>query len=44
VQVRGGASVTVDGKRVRVERVGPDAIEFAVTAGRVYQLDVGPAR
>jgi len=44
VQVPGGASVTADGKRVRVTRLGADTVEFTATAGQLYQLAIGPVR
>ena len=42
VQVKGSASVTVDGMRVRAVRSGPETIEFTAAPGRLYQLEFSP--
>jgi alpha-L-fucosidase 2 len=43
VQVKGSASVTVDGMRVRVVRSSPETIEFTAVPGRLYQLEFSPS-
>jgi alpha-L-fucosidase 2 len=44
VQVQGNASVTANGRRVRVVRLRPDVIEFEAAAGRLYDLAISPTR
>jgi alpha-L-fucosidase 2 len=43
IQAKGKITVTSDGRRVRVVQRGSETIEFAVTAGRSYQLSFSRA-